>query len=124
MRSPVAPTSAVAIDSAAEVFDRQHLASYTLGDAGLERELLQLFMAQIEQSLGNLKSASSASEWKLASHTLKGSAAAMGASQINRLAAALEGRGFTGKPSADDHDIAALEQAGQRFIDAAGRIIG
>jgi chemotaxis protein histidine kinase CheA len=37
-----------------------------------------------------LKEAASAADWKLATHTLKGSAAAVGAGEINRLALELE----------------------------------
>lgn len=106
------------------VFDRQHLSRYTLGDAALERELLQLFADQVEKSLAQIKTAGSASEWKLACHTLKGSAAAVGAAEINRLAAGLERRGFTGTPHPGDAEVTALEHAAQRFRETVGRSVG
>ena len=121
---PSKSNSAVKSNESAPVLDRQHLARYTLGDAGLERELLQLFIDQMHLSLGKLKSAVTTKEWRLACHTLKGSAAAVGAAEINRLAVALEARCFTGTPAAGDAGIAALELAGRRFQEATGRIIG
>lgn len=66
--------------------DRTHLARYTLGDVALEREVLQLFMAETPQRVGSLKTARSEKEWKMAAHTLKGSARAIGAWKLSKLA--------------------------------------
>jgi HPt (histidine-containing phosphotransfer) domain-containing protein len=66
--------------------DFAHLRRYTLGDKTLEAEVLELFLAQLGQSLALLKAADSASEWKFAVHTLKGSSRAVGAWRIAELA--------------------------------------
>jgi HPt (histidine-containing phosphotransfer) domain-containing protein len=66
--------------------DLAHLRRYTLGDKALEAEVLELFLAQLGQSLAMLKAADSASEWKFAVHTLKGSSRAVGAWRIAELA--------------------------------------
>lgn len=70
------------------VLDRKHLARYTLGDERLEHEVLGLFIGQLPRLLKDLESASSDLQWKMASHTIKGSARAIGAW---RLAASAEG---------------------------------
>lgn len=64
------------------VLDRDHLARYTLGDAALEREVLDLFVGQLPQTLAALQTSADPCAWKLAAHTLKGSARAVGAWQL------------------------------------------
>jgi HPt (histidine-containing phosphotransfer) domain-containing protein len=59
--------------------DRGHLARCTRGDLALEREVLELVRIQLPLSLARLQAAASGSEWKNAAHTIKGSAAAIGA---------------------------------------------
>lgn len=59
--------------------DLAHLRRYTLGDAGLEREILNLFLAQMPITIALLRDATLDSDWKMASHSLKGSARAVGA---------------------------------------------
>ncbi len=65
--------------------DRAHLARYTLGDSGLEREVLGLFLAQIPLTIESLQFATSDRDWQIAAHTLKGSARAIGAWGIAHL---------------------------------------
>lgn len=73
--------------------DRAHLARYTLGDRALEGEILGLFIAEAPRTMARLRAAAEGEavhpkDWQLASHTLKGSARAVGAW---RVAAAAEG---------------------------------
>jgi len=70
--------------------DRAHLARFTLGSAELEREILGLFLAQLPLSIEQLRFAATDREWQIAAHTIKGSARAVGAWQVGRLAAEAE----------------------------------
>jgi HPt (histidine-containing phosphotransfer) domain-containing protein len=72
------------------IFDLDHLRRYTLDDPALERELLGLFLAQAEVARSQLALAGSVEDWKLAAHSLKGSALAVGAVAIAHLSARLE----------------------------------
>ena len=73
--------------------DRQHLGRFTLGDASLEFEVLGLFAAQTPLTIAALKDASSDKDWKMAAHTLKGSARAVGAWRLAELALQAESLG-------------------------------
>ncbi|MEQ1718528.1 MAG: Hpt domain-containing protein [Hyphomicrobium sp.] len=66
--------------------DLKHLRRYTLGDASLEREVLDLFLGQLPQTIAALGAAASEKDWKMAAHTLKGSGRAVGAWRIARIA--------------------------------------
>lgn len=66
--------------------DLKHLRRYTLGDVELEREVMQLFFAQVPKTIAGLADALNDHEWRIAAHTIKGSARAVGAWQIARLA--------------------------------------
>jgi HPt (histidine-containing phosphotransfer) domain-containing protein len=66
--------------------DLAHLARYTLGDQALEAEVLSLFLDQLPVTFSGLRSARTAREWHLATHTLKGSATAVGAWRLAELA--------------------------------------
>ena len=72
------------------IFDLDHLRRYTLDDPALERELLGLFLAQAEVARSQLALAGSVEDWRLAAHSLKGSALAVGAVAIADLSARLE----------------------------------
>ena len=78
--------------------DFEHLFRMTLGDHGLEREVLQLFdrqagmlMARITQSEPGIVAA--------AAHTLKGSARGIGAWQVARASDAVEAAATTSQPN-------------------------
>lgn len=62
--------------------DLVHLARQTLGDRDLEREILELFIAQTRVLLARLDSAGEAQTKADLAHTLKGSARAVGAWQV------------------------------------------
>ena len=66
--------------------DRAHLARYTRGDERLEREVLDLFVAHVPVTLAQLRTATTERDWFVSSHTLKGSAAAVGAWRVAALA--------------------------------------
>jgi HPt (histidine-containing phosphotransfer) domain-containing protein len=83
------------------VFDRAHLAHYTLDSPDLEREIVGLFLAQLPSILDSLFKAQSKDDWRFATHTLKGSAQAIGACKIGAIAKKLE-------------PIASFEQKGKR----------
>jgi HPt (histidine-containing phosphotransfer) domain-containing protein len=72
------------------VFDRSHLAQYTMDSPDLEREIIGLFVAQLPAILDRLQNVSSRDDWRIATHTLKGSALAVGAYKIGELAKKLE----------------------------------
>jgi HPt (histidine-containing phosphotransfer) domain-containing protein len=87
--------------------DIAHLRRMTLGDAGLEREVLAMFAGQAARLIGAL-AALPADAAELA-HTLNGSARAIGAFQVADAAEALEAAMRDGgEPSAA---LAALQQA-------------
>ena len=69
--------------------DLVHLARTTLGDRGLEREVLQLFERQSTLLIARMRSAEPAGIVTLA-HTLKGSARGIGAWRVAHAAEALE----------------------------------
>ncbi len=79
-QAALAPTAAI---------DRGQLSRMTFGDRSLEREVLQLFDRQAELLLARMRGADAAAVATLA-HTLKGSAASIGASGVELAAAALE----------------------------------
>jgi HPt (histidine-containing phosphotransfer) domain-containing protein len=69
--------------------DRRHLARMTFGDRSLEREVLQLFDRQATLLLGRMRAGAPDAVAGLA-HTLKGSAAGIGAGPVARAAEAAE----------------------------------
>jgi HPt (histidine-containing phosphotransfer) domain-containing protein len=79
--SDAAPVSAV--------LDRAHLARMTFGDRSLEREVLQLFDRQAELLIDRMRASGPAGVATFA-HTLKGSAAGVGAGRVARAAEAAE----------------------------------
>ena len=92
--------------------DLVHLARTTLGDRGLEREVLQLFDRQSTLLIARMRSAAPAGIVTLA-HTLKGSARGIGAWRVARAADALEIAGSSGSDVAEalDHLAAAADEA-------------
>lgn len=63
----------------APVFDREHLAQYTSGDAALEAELFDLLKEQTERCLNAMQAATDGNAWRAAAHTLKGASRGVGA---------------------------------------------
>lgn len=100
-----------AFAAAADPIDRAHLARYSLGSPTLEREILGLFLAQLPLSIEQLRFAATDREWQVAAHTIKGSARAVGAWQVARLA--LEAEQTSGAADEEERDrlLYALEDA-------------
>jgi chemotaxis protein histidine kinase CheA len=89
--------ASVAAGAAAEVFDRTLLNEYSMQNQELASEILELFLIQLPHMLEALEKAASQTEWNFATHTLKGSAAAIGALRLQKLAAELEAMSFPGE---------------------------
>jgi HPt (histidine-containing phosphotransfer) domain-containing protein len=69
--------------------DLVHLARQTMGDKGLELEVLQMFARQARASMKELANLEGAARAAVA-HRLKGSAQSVGATAVSKAAAALE----------------------------------
>jgi len=80
------PAAAEAPETA---IDRAHLARMTFGDRSLEREVLSLFDRQAAMLIERMRAGKPAAIASLA-HTLKGSAAGIGAERVARSASAAE----------------------------------
>lgn len=74
----------------ARVLDIAHLDYHTFGEISLRNELLALFSEQVAQQQQTLKVCSRHDDWLIATHTLKGSARAVGAWTISEIAESLE----------------------------------
>lgn len=69
----------------ASLFDLSHLQRYTGDDVELQRELIALMLDQAERCLGLMLIAKEAADWRIAVHTLKGSARGVGAFSLGDL---------------------------------------
>lgn len=95
----------------AAILDLGHLRRYTMDSIDLERELIGLFLGQLPALLEQLQKAVEPPEWKLATHTLKGSARVIGANRIGEVAAELELLGQSGDVESMRRLMATLDQA-------------
>jgi len=94
----------------AAAIDRGQLARMTFGDSSLEREVLQLFNRQAGLLLARMQSREAAAVATLA-HTLKGSAASIGATDVMLAAAAVEHASAAERKAAMDRLAAAIDEA-------------
>ena len=104
--------------------DLVHLSRQSLGDRALERELLQLFDRQSEQIIARVASDIGAADrrWRRdLSHTLAGSASAVGALRVARSASAYEEALFS---SATDRELNILRSDLAAEVAAARAVIG
>ena len=92
---------------------RVHLSRYTLGSPELEREILGLFVAQLPLSIEQLRFAVTDREWQVAAHTIKGSARAVGAGEVGRLALEAEQLPAVEDDAERARMLAALEEASE-----------
>lgn len=95
------------------VIDADHLERITLGDQGLEREVLQIFVRQAAIMIGRI-AGPDLEIAVVAAHSLKGSAAGIGAWRVARAAeraerASLDGRRETLDAAITDLKAASLE---------------
>ncbi len=105
-----------------QVFDRAHLARYTLDSPDLEREIVGLFVAQLPSILDRLFTAKSGEDWRFATHTLKGSAQAIGAAKIGDFALKLEKIASFEHTEKRQKLLAGLKKATQEFDELARRL--
>jgi HPt (histidine-containing phosphotransfer) domain-containing protein len=103
-------------------FDRPHLARYTMDNADLEKEIIGLFLQQLPSIVAMLEQADSAAQWKMAAHTLKGSAAAVGATAIHACAVKLEGHAPIPSVNVKGNLLAELRVIVERFHAVIGSI--
>ena len=92
-----------------EVFDRAHFDHMTGGDKALQAEVKALFLTQLD----GLKAKLGGDDWRIAAHTLKGSARGIG---LSELAEACERAEATGAAEAR----AQIEVALARAVEALG----
>lgn len=110
--------SATVTDEPIAAIDRAHLTRMTFGDRSLEQEVLQLFDRQASLLIARMRNGDGATVGALA-HTLKGSAAGIGAGQV-MLAAAEAERAAAGAPAEIGATIDRLAAA----VDEARLLIG
>ena len=92
--------------------DHDHLRRYTMGDQQLELEVLHLFAGELPKTIGSLREARTEMDWKVAAHTLKGSARAVGAWRVAAAAVAAEkSPGIVYDPVGKAEALAACETA-------------
>ncbi|OHV84038.1 Hpt domain-containing protein [Ensifer sp. LCM 4579] len=86
---PDHPGSYASIEGAP--IDFAHIERQTMGDKGLEMEVLQLFARQARQAMAEI-AGGEADACREAAHRLKGAALTVGAAHVADAAAALEGQ--------------------------------
>lgn len=91
--------------------DLAHLRRFTLADRALENEILGLFIEQAPATIEKMRQAQSDREWQRAAHTLKGSARAVGAWRIAKLAETAELMGSAREQAACDHLLGQIKAA-------------
>jgi chemotaxis protein histidine kinase CheA len=111
--------ASVAAGAAAEVFDRTLLNEYSMQNQELAAEILELFLIQLPHMLEALETAASQTEWNFATHTLKGSAAAIGALRLQKLVAELEAMSFPGDANVRLLRLQAVQAAASDLRQAA-----
>lgn len=108
----------------ASPLDLQHLARYTGGDSSVNREILSLFVTQLDEILARLDTAletEDAKTWREVAHSLKGAARGIGAFELGDIAAALEATNPTAAPaeaSSQLHKLRSRSLAVTLFIEA------
>ena len=107
-----------------EPVDLAYLARFTLGNATLEREVLQLFAAQIPLYLEALHGARVRKAWREAAHSIKGSACAVGAWRLAGCAQFAERVEVDGAAAAPQEEREKAVVAVARAAEEACRFIG
>jgi HPt (histidine-containing phosphotransfer) domain-containing protein len=105
-----------------QIIDVTHLARMTLGDRGLELEVLQLFKRQAAIMTARLAEAAPAAASELA-HTLKGSARGVGAWRVAMAAETVEQAAVEGDKTAFGKALAELNEAAHEACAAADALI-
>lgn len=105
------------------VFDRSHLGQYVEDNPQLEREIVDLFLLQLPDILAQLRSCCEAKDWRLWTHTLKGSAMAVGARRIELAALELEDKRFQEDSPERRDKVEALGRLAAEFSGLARRLL-
>lgn len=122
LREARRPSSSAGDTLQLDPVDLKHLQRYTLGDSNLEREVLDLFLAQLPATIAALGAAQTENDWRVAAHTLKGSGRAVGAWRIARIAEQAEYSQGIANPAHVKETLGLLEAAAKEakdFIAAA-----
>jgi HPt (histidine-containing phosphotransfer) domain-containing protein len=93
--------------------DREFLCRFTGGNTALEREVLELFVEQLPIYLTQMREAGTASDWKHAAHSIKGSAMAVGAHALAAAAQSAE------RIDSDAQDVSQLRRQSADAVAAA-----
>ena len=104
------------------VFDRAHLSHYTMQSSDLECEIINLFLQQLPSTVEMIAVAETEDDWKLYTHTLKGSAAAVGAWKLRAIAIELELLGNAGDAMVRDLRLKSLQAAVVEFRETVRQI--
>ena len=96
--------------------DLVHLARQTFGSAELEREVLRLFVQQGGGLVRRIAEAASVTERLEYAHRLKGSARAIGAGRVGRIAEALETATSLSQTTALTGELAEAVEDVARFV--------
>lgn len=107
-------------DGPAPVFDREHLAQYTSGDAALEAELFGLLKEQAERCLDAMQATTDGNAWRAAAHTLKGASRGVGAFELAEACQRAEDATQASWPMA----VADLRAAAGRAFAEMDRVLG
>lgn len=105
--------------SGSAVFDDIHFARQTFGDPELQQEIIQLFLAQVNDARLAFASPMTTTAWRFLTHTLKGAAASVGAVRIAELAAEWELAGSPQDAKRRDAILSAFEAEAAAFRSVA-----
>jgi HPt (histidine-containing phosphotransfer) domain-containing protein len=117
----VSPASPLAQSSAKLVqhpIDMQHLSRQTLGDSGLQAEVLRLFADAMRVYYGRLERSTTRNDLMVNFHALRGAAAGVGAFGLSKLAQVAEDELRQGAPVDPErvHDVGLAVGELQAFI--------
>ena len=70
----------------AVIWDQDRLRRFTFADPALARDIVTLFLRELDVQLVSLVTAATPAQWQIAAHTLKGSAATIGALALSAAA--------------------------------------
>jgi HPt (histidine-containing phosphotransfer) domain-containing protein len=100
------------------VFDLAHFERQTFGDANLQREIIQLFLAQLNDAQKSLAVPMTSTSWRFLTHTLKGASSAVGALQLAEMAGQWELAGTPQSAAARDGLVQTFDAAMAAFVEA------